>query len=442
MRPVAGVPGVDFSVEDVRGAFPDELEIVPLDAPVDATVPVPGSKSVTNRALLIAALANGSSTITNTLFSDDSYWLMHALVRLGFAVRANRKTGETSMSGENGTIPERDLEVFVANAGTVARFLPPALALGEGPYVVDGTPRMRERPVGDLVDAMRLLGAGVGYVEEDGRFPLRVEGGGLRGGTARVRAESSSQFVSGLLIAAPYAEEPVRLEVEGREEWPYVGITEEVMRAFGVEVGRGEARYAVEPGVYRAREYEVEPDASAASYFMAAAAVTGGRVRIPGLGAGSPQGDLRFAEVLGEMGCEVKTGEDHVEVRGPDRLRGVEVDMNAFSDTMMTLGAIAPFASTPTVIKNVKHTRYQETDRISAVARELGRLGISVEEGRDGLRITPGTVRPAVVETYGDHRMAMAFAVTGLVAPGIRIRDPAVVTKTFPDYFDRLDTLR
>ena len=262
MRPVTGVPGVDFTLEDVRGAFPDELEIEPLARPVDATVRVPGSKSVTNRALLIAALANGTSTIRNTLFSDDSYWLMHALVRLGFAVRANRSSGETSITGESSIIPEREIEVYVGNAGTVGRFLPPALALGEGPYVVDSTPRMRERPVGDLVDAMRLLGAGVGYVEEDRRFPLRVEGGGFRGGTARVRAKSSSQFVSGLLMAAPYAREPVMLEVEGRDEWPYVGITEEVMRAFGVEVGRGQARYIVEPGVYQAREFEVEPDAA------------------------------------------------------------------------------------------------------------------------------------------------------------------------------------
>ena len=445
MRHVSGVPGTDFSIEDVRGAFPDELKIRPLDAAVDATVHVPGSKSVTNRALLIAALADGASTIKNSLFSDDSYWLMDALVRLGFNVRAetpHRNSGEMSIIGQRGIIPRNDVEVFVGNAGTVARFLPPALALGEGPYIVDGVPRMRERPVGDLVAAMRHLGAGVEYVEEDWRFPLRVEGGGICGGMARVRAKSSSQFVSGLLMAAPYAREPVTLEVEGREEWPYVGITAEVMRAFGVEVGIGDARYTVEPAVYRAREYGVEPDASAASYFMAAAAVTGGRVRIPGLGAGSPQGDLRFAKVLGEMGCDVEVAEDHVEVRGPDRLRGVEVDMNAFSDTMITLCAIAPFASTQTVIRNVEHTRYQETDRISAVATELRRLGIAVEEGRDRLRITPGTISPAVVRTYGDHRMAMAFAVTGLVAPGIRIRDPGCVTKTFPNYFEQLESLR
>ena len=442
MRPVTGVPGTDFSLEDVRGDFPDELEILPLEGAVDASVQVPGSKSVTNRALLIAALANGTSTIENTLFSDDSYWLMDALVRLGFDVHADRKTAKTSITGQRGIIPKNDVEVFVGNAGTVARFLPPALALGEGPYTVDGVSRMRERPVGDLVAAMRLLGAGVEYVEGEGRFPLRVEGGGIHGGMARVRAQSSSQFVSGLLIAAPYARKPVTLEVEGREEWPYVGITREVMRAFGVEVGVKEVRYAVEPAVYQAREYAVEPDASAASYFMAAAAVTGGRVRILGLGAGSPQGDLRFAEVLGAMGCGVELGEDYVEVRGPDRLRGVQVDMNAFSDTMITLCAIAPFASSQTVIRNVEHTRRQETDRISAVSTELRRLSIAVEEWRDGLRISPGTVSPAVVETYGDHRMAMAFAVTGLLAPGIRIRNPGCVTKTFPNYFELLESLR
>jgi 3-phosphoshikimate 1-carboxyvinyltransferase len=442
VRPLLGVPGVDFSVQDVRGDFPEELEVLPLDRPPDATVHVPGSKSVTNRALLISALADGSSTIKNPLFSDDSYWLMHALVRLGFHLRVDARAAEIRITGHRGIIPRHDVEVFVGNAGTVGRFLPPALALGEGPYVVDGTARMRERPVEDLVDAMRLLSAAVGYTEEEGRFPLVVEGGGIGGGNARVRGKSSSQFVSGLLMAAPYAREPVTLEVEGREEWPYVAITTEIMRAFGVEVEVGEACYEVEPAVYRARDYEVEPDASAASYFMAAAALTGGRVRIEGIGARSAQGDLRFAEVLDQMGCEVEVGEGFVEVRGPERLRGVEVDMNAFSDTMMTLAAIAPFASTPTFIKNIEHTRYQETDRISAVATELRRLGVSVEEGRDGLRIKPGAIRPAVVETYGDHRMAMAFAVTGLVAPGIWIRDPGVVTKTFPGYFELLDALR
>jgi len=245
-------------------------------------------------------------------------------------------------------------------------------------------------------------------------------------------------------MAAPYAGEPVTLEIEGRKEWPYVGITAEVMRAFGVEVviGEGFRRLTVEPGAYTAREYTVEPDASAASYFLAAAAVTGGRVRIPGLGANSPQGDLRFADVLREMGCEVELGTGSIELQGPKILRGVDVDMGAFSDTMITLSAIAPFAEGPTTIRNVGHTRHQETDRIAAVAAELGRLGVRVEEASDSLRITPGPVNPAAVRTYGDHRMAMAFAVTGLAAPGIRISEPECVTKTFPDYFERLDSLR
>ena len=444
MRRVAGVPGVDFTVEDVRGAFPQEIEIQTLERPVDAEVQVPGSKSVTNRALLIAALADGPSTIRNPLFSDDSFWLMDSLVRLGFHLRADRDSSEVHIIGQKGIIPRRDIELFVGNAGTVARFLPPALALGEGPYRVDGVPRMRERPVEDLVEAMRELGAGVEYADEEGRFPLVVEGGGFQGGTIRVRGGKSSQFVSGLLMAAPHAEETVTLEIEGRDDWPYVGITARVMREFGVEVGIGEGfrRLTVEPGPYAARTYEVEPDASAASYFLAAAAVTGGRIRIPGLGDGSSQGDLRFAQVLGQMGCEVEITPNHVEVRGPEQLRGVDVDMGAFSDTMITLSAIAPFAESPTTIRNVGHTRHQETDRITAVATELKRLDVGVEETTNSLSITPGSVRPAAVHTYGDHRMAMAFAITGLVAPGIRIQNPGCVTKTFPDYFQQLGALR
>ncbi len=442
MSRVAGVPGVDFTVEDVRGVFPEELEITPLDHPPDVTVMVPGSKSVTNRALLVAALADGTSGITNPLFSDDSYWLMDALVRLGIDLSADRERGEVRVEGGGGEFAVSGVDLFVGNAGTVARFLPPALALGRGPYTVDGIPRMRERPVADLVDGMRQLGAAVEYAGEENRFPLKILGGGLRGGTAHISGTRSSQFASGLLMAAPYAGAPVTLRVDGRKEWPYIGITVSVMRKFGAEVEVMRDHFSVTPGVYNAVDYEVEPDASAASYFMAAAAVTGGRVRIPGLGSASPQGDLRFAEVLRGMGCEVELDSDYIEVRGPDRLRGVDVDMNAFSDTMITLSAIAPFASGPTTITNVAHTRLQETDRLSAVATELGRMGLTTQQTSSSIHIIPGPLRPAVLETYGDHRMAMAFAVTGLVEPGIGIRDPGCVTKTFPDYFRRLEDLR
>ena len=442
MNHAVGVPGVDFTVGDVRPTFPAELEVMPLERPPDATIRVPGSKSVTNRALIIAALADGNSRIVNPLFSDDSFWLMDALVRLGIDVHADGERGEVYVSGQSGEIYASGVDLFVGNAGTVARFLPPFLALGRGPFTVDGVPRMRERPVADLVDGMRQLGAAVEYAGEDGRFPLMIKGGGIPGGKARVSASKSSQFISGLLMAAPYAQAPVTLHPVGRKEWPYVGITVALMRAFGVEVDEANGRFTVAPALYSSREYEVEPDASGASYFMAAAAVTGGRVRIPGLGASSPQGDLRFAGVLRDMGCRVEIASDFVEVQGPDHLRGVEVDMNAFSDTMITLSAIAPFAEGPTTIKNVGHTRLQESDRLSAVATELTRLGVKTQTTSSSIRIIPKNIRSGVVRTYGDHRMAMAFAITGLVASGIRIRDPGCVTKTFPGYFGALESLR
>ena len=442
MKHLMGVPGVDFTVEDVRPTFPEELEVTPLERPPDATIRVPGSKSVTNRALIIAALAEGHSRILNPLFSDDSFWLMNALVRLGIDVSADGERGEVYVSGQSGEIYASGVDLFVGNAGTVARFLPPVLALGRGPYTVDGVPRMRERPVEDLVNAMRQLGAAVEYVGETKKFPLTIRGGGIPGGEARVSASKSSQFISGLLMAAPYAEAPVTLHPEGRKEWPYVGITVALMRAFGVEVDEANGRFTVAPALYSSREYEVEPDASGASYFMAAAAVTGGRVRIPGLGSSSPQGDLRFAGVLRDMGCRVEIAPHSIEVKGPDRLQGIEVDMNAFSDTMITLAAISPFATSPTTIKNVGHTRLQETDRLSAVATELNRLGVKTHTTASTIRIIPDIVRPGVIRTYGDHRMAMAFAITGLVASGIRIGDPGCVAKTFPGYFGALESLR
>ncbi|MGH3107985.1 MAG: 3-phosphoshikimate 1-carboxyvinyltransferase [Rubrobacter sp.] len=433
---------MDFTVGDIRPTFPEELEVTPLERPPDAKIRVPGSKSLTNRALIIAALAEGHSRILNPLFSDDSYWLMNALVRLGIDVSADGERGEVCVSGQSGGIDASGVDLFVGNAGTVARFLPPVLALGRGPYTIDGVPRMRERPVADLVDAMRHLGAAVDYAGEHGRFPLAIEGGGIRGGEVRVSASKSSQFVSGLLMASPYAEAPVTLHPEGRKEWPYVGITVALMRAFGVEVDEANGRFTVAPALYSSREYEVEPDASGASYFMAAAAVTGGRVRIPGLGSSSPQGDLRFAGVLRDMGCRVEIAPHSIEVIGPDRLQGIEVDMNAFSDTMITLAAISPFATSPTTIKNVGHTRLQETDRLSAVATELNRLGVKTHTTASSIRIIPNIVRPGVIRTYGDHRMAMAFAITGLVASGIRIGDPGCVAKTFPGYFGALESLR
>lgn len=446
---VSGVPGEDFTVGDVRGEFPEEVRITPLGRPVDAQVFVPGSKSVTNRALVVAALADGTSKIRNSLFSEDSYWLMDALARLGFEVRADSAAGEITVRGRGGALPGGNAEVSVGNAGTAARFLPPVLALGEGPYRIDGVPRMRERPVSDLVDSMRGLGVAVEYAGEQGRFPLVVRGGGIPGGDTTVEVGKSSQFLSGLLMAAPAADNPVTLSLRGDlVSRPYVGITTGVMRDFGAHLSETPGRYEIEPSVYEPREYHVEPDASAASYFFAAAALTGGRVTVPGLGLSCSQGDLRFVEILESMGCDVEIKASATEVRGPERprgLKGVEADMNEISDTFITLAAIAPFASTPTIITGIAHTRHQETDRVSAVATELRRLGLEVEETHDSLRIIPlaenVATTPARIKTYGDHRMAMAFSLVGLVSEGVVIRDPECVTKTFPDYFERLGEL-
>ncbi|BBL78899.1 3-phosphoshikimate 1-carboxyvinyltransferase [Rubrobacter xylanophilus] len=443
MRVPSGIPGVDFGIEAVRGSFPEELEIAPLERPVEATVCLPGSKSITNRALLAAALAEGTSRIENPLFSDDPFWLMQALVKLGFGVRVTEE-GAVEVSGRGGRIPTPSADLFVGNAGTVARFLPPALALGTGPYRVDGTPRMRERPVAELVESLRALGARVDC-EED-RFPIVVRGGARGGREISVPGERSSQFLSGLLISAPCLPGGLTLRPAGTlVSRPYVDITVRVMRAFGAAVEEdppGSAAFRVAPTTYHPTTYHVEPDASAASYFLAAAALTGGRIQIPGLGRSSLQGDVAFTGILRRMGCRVDLFEDRIELAGPPRLRGVEADMNAISDTMMTLAAIAPFASTPTLIKNVAHTRLQETDRLSAVAAELTRLGIQVYETHDSLRIIPGRVRPAAIRTYGDHRMAMAFALVGLKVRGVRIVDPGCVTKTLPGYFELLEGLR
>lgn len=441
-REFARVPGEDFTVEDVRGSFPEEMPIRPLRRAVDAEVAVPGSKSVTNRALVVAALAEGTSFIRNALFSEDSYWLMNSLSRLGFDVRADASTAMVEIRGRGGGIPVGDADLSVGNAGTAARFLPPMLALGRGPYRVDGDPRMRERPVADLVNAMRGLGAVVDYAAEEGCLPLIVRGGGL-GGETTVEVSRSSQFLSGLLMAAPAARSSVTLNLSGDlVSGPYVGITTAVMREFGAEVSESPRKYTVQTATYEARDYSVEPDASAASYFFAAAALTGGRVTVSGLGESCSQGDLRFVKVLEEMGCAVEIRANATEVRGPERLKGVEADMNEISDTFITLAAIAPFASTPTTITGIAHTRHQETDRVSAVATELWRLGVEVEETKDSIRIIPPeSIRPARIQTYGDHRIAMGFSLVGLVSEGVIILDPACVTKTFPDYFERLGKL-
>jgi 3-phosphoshikimate 1-carboxyvinyltransferase len=417
--------------------------IEPLAEPPDAIVTVPGSKSITNRAVLLAGLAQGRSELRGALFSDDTRYMVGALRALGARVAADEAAARLCVDGCGGTWPVTEAELFVGNAGTAMRFLTAALCLGDGRYRLDGSPRMRERPIGELVDALAQLGATATCV--GGVPPVVSRGGGLRGGRAELSADRSSQFLSALLQVAPYAARDVTIALRGTViAQPYVDMTVAVMAQWGVAVERdGYREFRVAAGQrYRAQPYAIEPDASSAHYFLAAAALTGGRVQVGGLSRASLQGDVRFAELLERMGAQVEWQPDAIAVRGPERLGGVDADLNAISDTAPTLAAIAPFASAPVHIRNVAHLRWQESDRLRAVAAELTRLGVRVEERADGLSVWPSAIVPAVVQTYDDHRIAMAFALIGLKVAGMRIADPDCVAKTFPDYFARLEGLR
>ncbi len=421
--------------------YPPTMTIEPVTSPVEAEVTLPGSKSYTNRALVLAALAEGTSTLRAALFSQDTAVMADSLRRLGIPVSDDPAGLVFTVEGKGGTIPATHAECFVGNSGTTARFLTAVLALGQGEYLLDGVPRMRQRPIQPLLDALCQLGVDARSVLGNGCPPVRVRASGLAGGKVRLLGHLSSQYLSALLMVGPCTHEGLEIEIEGElVSKPYVDLTVQAMQAFGASVQcEGYRRFVVPGGQrYRARDYTVEPDASAASYFFALAAVTGGRVRVHNLGLGSAQGDVRFVDVLERMGCRVHREIGSITVQGPPRLRGVEVDMNAISDTVQTLAAIAPLASGPVVIGNVAHIRHKETDRIRALATELRRLGVAVDEFPDGLAIYPSPVRPGQVQTYDDHRMAMSFAVLGCRVPGITIENPGCVAKTFPDFFEQL----
>jgi 3-phosphoshikimate 1-carboxyvinyltransferase len=452
----------------------DSIRIHPIRHPLDARVRVPGSKSLTNRALLVAALAEGTTRLGNALFSDDSLFFAQALQQLGFKVALDAGRCEMSLTGLGGRIPSPQAQLFIGNAGTAARFLSAFLTLGHGEYLLDGDERMRQRPIGDLVEALEQLGA---RIEEektknvnrksaivnrkssiDNRKseivnhkslicpPLRILASGLPGGRASIAGDVSSQFLSAVLMVAPYAARPVELHLAGElNSKPYVEMTLAVMADFGVQVEReGYARFSIPAGRYRPCErYAIESDASAASYFFAAPAVLGGKVRVEAISRRSRQGDIAFLDVLARMGCAVEDGPDYIEVTGPERLEGVDVDLRDISDTAQTLAAIAPFAVSPTRLRGIAFIRAKESDRISATCTELARLGVEVEEHPDGMTIQPcAALRPATVHTYNDHRMAMAFALAGLRAEGVSLENPACVSKTFPDYFKVLESLR
>jgi len=511
--------------------------MTPVERPVQGTIRPPGSKSITNRALVCAALAEGTSTLRGALDSEDTQVMLESLRRLGIAVDVADGGQTLTVVGCGGKIPAPTAELFVGNSGTTIRFLTAVCALGSGRYVLDGVPRMRQRPIGDLLAALRQLGVRCGGQEGDQFPPVWVQGGGLRGGTAHVRGEISSQFLSGLLLASPLAQSPVTLVVDGPlVSRPYVAMTRRIMEAFGaqVEAAADDQRFVVPaPQPYRATDYAIEPDASAASYFWAAAAITGGCVTVQGLSRRSLQGDVALVDCLAQMGCQVEANDDGLTVRGR-AWRGIDVDMNAISDTVPTLAVVALFAQGPTTIRGVAHIRHKETDRIDDLARELRKFGAKVQTRPDGLTIVPpaalagsssgsSSVTPAVssplssassspslspssssassppsspalfpasssssvsssvsslvspqgsspvsspvsyaaesrvpspvssrvwlpayptpqapIETYRDHRMAMSFALAGLVCPGVVILDPQCTAKTYPAFFDDL----
>jgi 3-phosphoshikimate 1-carboxyvinyltransferase len=420
--------------------------ILPLSRTIDADVEVVGSKSYTNRALLIAALARGESTLSGALFSDDTRYMGEALRQLGVRVSADEAARTLQVEGLGGVIVAREARCFVGNAGTAARFLPAVMALGPGVYEIDGVARMRERPIAPLIDALTALGVRVEPLGKPGCFPLRIHGGSLEGGRVSVSGSASSQYTSGLMLAAPAMARGLIIDIEGElVSRPYLEMTAQTMRDFGARVeGRGERTFAIESTGYEGRPYRIEPDASAASYFFAAAALTGGRVRVPGLGKRSLQGDRGLVHIFARMGCRVVESDDFTEVHGPPvgTLQGVEVDMGDLSDVAQTLAVVAPFARTKTRVTGIGFIRHKETDRVGAVVRELSKLGVVAEEEPDGFTIHPGRPSGGVVETYEDHRMAMSFALIGLVEPGIVIADPGCVAKTFPTYFDVLESLR
>ncbi len=419
-----------------------------LDHPLDATVRPPGSKSQTNRALPLAAMAEGVSHIHNVLFADDTRYMIDALRGLGVRIASDEGQCRCVVNGCGGRWPSGEAALYCGNAGTVARFLTAAVCVGEGQYTLDGAARMRQRPIGPLVDGLRDLGAEIAYGSVEGSLPLQIAAHGLRGGNVRIDASDSSQYVSALLLGAPLANSDVMIEIVGPiVSGPYLRMTVEMVGRFGAAVVEQGLRKFVVPATqrYAGQTIEIEPDASAASYFFAAAALSGGRVTVAGLGSGSVQGDAGFVRVLEKMGCRAAVSPDATTVSGPSRgaIRGVDVDLGEMPDTAPTLAVLAVFADGPTRIRNVANLRIKESDRIAALATELQRIGAEVEIHADGLTVIPAkSPCAAAIDTYDDHRIAMSFALAGLRLDGVTIRDAECVAKTYPRFFEDWERMR
>jgi 3-phosphoshikimate 1-carboxyvinyltransferase len=422
------------------------LEIVPFGGPIDAVVVPPGSKSITNRALLAAALATGTSTLRGVLFADDTEAMIDCVRSLGAVVSLTENATTISVSGIGGDLSGCSSTFFARQSGTTARFLASVLALGDTPLRLDADDAMRRRPMNDVFAAIERLGVKVSFDQVAGHLPAVVQGpiqGSGEMPVITIDASVSSQFTSGLLLAAPCMPEGLKIHIDGDVvSRPYLDMTITVMASFGVDVEQPDDRTFVVPtGGYLARDYEVEPDASAASYFFAAAAICGGTVRVDGLGSHSMQGDIRFVDVLADMGAKVVVDESSITVTGV-ALHGVSADFSQISDTAQTAAAVAVFAEGPTTISGIGFIRKKETNRVAAVVSELRRLGVDATEDEDGFTVIPGPVHPATIETYDDHRMAMSMALIGYVISGVAISDPNCVRKTFPTYFEEMERLR
>ncbi|HEU5139411.1 MAG TPA: 3-phosphoshikimate 1-carboxyvinyltransferase [Bacillales bacterium] len=422
----------------------NEVEINPLAEPIRGEMIIPGSKSFTNRALIMAAMAEGTSDVSGILKSDDSYWCIDALKKLGTDIQVENEVAH--VCGTGAQWPTKQANLYIGASGTNGRFLPGALAVGEeGDWEVEASQRMSERPIGTLIDALKELGANVKYTNKEGFFPIRVKGADLKGGDVHISGKVSSQFISGLLMAAPYARNPVTVRVTDHiVQHAYVHITLDLMKQFGVEVeADGDLKtIKVNPTKYQGRNLQLEADASTTCYFLALAAITNGKMRINNITYDTRQPDIKMTDVFEKMGCNVTRGKDFIELEGTEQLKGGKtISMKEMSDQALTLAAIAPFADGPITITDVAHIRHHESDRIQAACESLKRLGIKVEEHDDGLTVYPGNPQAAILDSYDDHRVAMALSLIGARVPGIKISDPGCVSKTCPTYFELLENL-
>ncbi len=405
-------------------------------------VKVPGSKSITNRALLLAMLSDGESHLTGAQFSEDSSHFLQCLSDLSFDVASQPETGEVSVHGLSGRLPVKKASLYVGSAGTAARFLSAVLGVSEGEFFLDASEQMKKRPMAPLLSALQSVGCDISFAEKEGFFPFTLHARGFQNTDLTIDIDKSSQFLSALLIAAPLAKEDVKIKVIGTHGMAYIEMTCRMMEQFGVLTKHPSPdTFLIKAGqTYRAQDYAIEPDVSAACYFYALAALSGCSVIVDGVPEHSLQGDTEFLSILKKMGCRVDRTNEGICVTGPSgRLHGLTVDMSACSDQAITLAAIAPFADSPVTITGIGHIRGQESDRLSAIAENLTAMGIRCEERADSTTIYPGVPKPAHIKTHDDHRLAMGFAITGLFAEGIVIENPSCCRKTFAEFFECLE---